>query len=145
MTTTWWLKSTEIHSLTVLEVGNWTPRYWQGHMPLKDLQEISWLFQPLGAPSTACILPVSAYIPFFFKVLLKYSYLQGRDNFCCTTKWPNNHTCTHIHSLSDSFPHRLSQNVGSVLCALQQVQSFHRPECAHGLLGLLILVFSSVS
>ena len=47
----------------------------------------------------------SNFLKFFF-VFLKFYWrivdLQGWDHFCCT-KWFSD-TCTHIHSLSDSFP-----------------------------------------
>ena len=39
----------------------------------------------------------------FLKFYWSIVDLQCCDNFHCTTKW-SSHTCTHIHSLSDSFP-----------------------------------------
>ena len=51
----------------------------------------------------------------YWLFLLKFYWnmvdLQGCDHFCCTTKWFT-YTCTHTYSLSDSFPFRLSQNIG---------------------------------
>ena len=38
----------------------------------------------------------------FLNILLKYSWLQGGVNFCCTAKWFI-YTYTHIHSVSDFF------------------------------------------
>ena len=43
------------------------------------------------------------FFPHFFKFNWSIVDLQGCDNFCCTTKWFS-YTCTHIRSLSDSFP-----------------------------------------
>ena len=67
-------------------------RVWQGHLEkgcfchAERLTSILW--EPLN---------------FFFKFYYSIVDLKGCDNFCCTKKWFR-YTCTHIHSLSDSFP-----------------------------------------
>ena len=69
---------------------------------------------------------------FFFKVFCRIVNLQDDECFCCTA----GDSIIHVHAsiLSQTLsPHRLSQNMGRVPCAGQQVpvgQSFHRPQGA---------------
>ena len=105
-----WLQTTEIYCLLVHDTRNWKLKCQQKHISSKGssgaqeriFSSFLWFLVVGSNPwySLACgdINQISA---FFFKFYWSVVDLQGCDNFCCTKKW---FTCTHIHSLSYSFP-----------------------------------------
>ena len=62
----------------------------------------------------ACVCILFSFFKFYWRIVdLQYCY------FCCTTKWFS-YTNTHIHSFSDFFSYRQSQDIGwSSLCYKQ--------------------------